>query len=137
MTAATATAAVNPLTMVISTRRLDDDSQVYARVVVVPPTGKARVLSTVFEDTSHAKVVLRAVASAVRYSGVERIPLTVVVPDRVIAALLTGTPAGANNIGRKVAGIQRMSVELGAQCSYVHGTLRSVLGQAADLIDVW
>ncbi|MCC6648376.1 MAG: hypothetical protein IT374_22750 [Polyangiaceae bacterium] len=93
MTAAPA-AAVNPLTMVIATRRLDDDSQVYARVVLMPAFGRARVLNTVFEATTHAKVVLRAVASVVRYSGLNQSPLRVVVPDRVIVALLNGTPAG-------------------------------------------
>lgn len=134
---ATAEAAVSPLTMVISTRRLDDDSLVYAKVVVVPPIGKARVLDAVFDDTSHAKVVLRAVAFVAQYSGMYQSHLRVVVPDRVIVALLTGTPAGANNIGRKVARIRQLSAELGAKCSYAHGTLRSVIGEAADLIDVW
>ncbi len=131
------TAAENALTVVISTRRLDDDSQVYAKVVVVPAINQARVLDSHFADSTHARVLIRAVRALVQFSGQSRYRLRVVIPDRVVVGLLNGDPGGANGIGRRVVAIHQKGKDVSADCTYEYGTVATMLGQAADQLDVW
>ena len=44
---------------------------------------------------------------------------------------------GANGIGRRVVAIHQKGKDVSADCTYEYGTVATMLGQAADQLDVW
>jgi hypothetical protein len=126
-----------PLIAVVSTRRLDEDD-VRARVVIVRAGKEPQVLSPHYSDMTHAQVVLAAAESLVRTSLKGNLPLRIILPDDTAVRLLQyGGATKGRQVGQQVARIRQLVRDQDALVTFERGTLYSVVGDAAEDIDVW
>lgn len=122
-------------TAIVETHRFDED-QVIARLVLAHPGREPRLLSSSFADTTHARAVARATRAMVRFCVSNRRAMQFILPDRVVVDLLHGIRTGeSQRLGDTIAQIRHMVDVEGAQVSFSYGTLRSVIGEAADQIE--
>lgn len=122
---------------VVATYSIDPEL-VIDRVDRVIPGREPRVLGSMFEQSTHARAVVRAANALTDYCLKQRSPMRVVLPDRTAVDLLRGdglTKEG--RLGQMITSIRHKVEVQGALVIFEYGTLRTTLGEAAEHIDLW
>lgn len=132
-----AAAPPQPKLVILATYQVDPEL-ITVRLIQVFRSRETRVLNTSFDDVTHARALLRAVNRMVNYSLSKNEALRLVVPDRTVAKLLLGDRiAQSGRLGSTLANIRRKVDVQRAQVTFEYGSLHSVLGEAAELVDYW
>lgn len=112
----------------IVVRAIDTESYL-AEVALKQLSGEPKCVTSLLPGTTHAEAAIRALGIAVAAFQQSKRPWTIVVPDRAVVRMVTGT---SPDVGRRVREIRRLLREAEGRVLVKYGRAAEVFGEFVD-----